>query len=369
MTRRLPFALVALFVVVGLIAALAYAINAWQVFGFARHVWKLPVALCFGAAVVADALSLSGLFATYLLRSAPRKVRGYAWIVFLAMTGLSIAAAESFAVWRRLPPSEALGSQVAAGGIIVALALATHLLIIAKRHVAPTKTVDVSSAEAVAGVPVELTAETGAPGVYRAIGETPTPPLYIGSTSNLPNRIASHKAQSEWFSQVVKWVFEPYSSLDDARVAEVALVEAEQPVYNKRLRTGSRDYQRPMPPGAVVETVKPSVDVERVRTPRRLSRINPIPRKGGQVGPRPVSPERAEYVRRVLAGERAADVAREAGVSKRSVELWVKKARESEETGPEESAPAIAAVPTTAIPAKPQVNGHDIRTPSTEEVS
>lgn len=142
--RNYPLALRALFVVVGLIATLAYAINAWQVFGFARHVWQLPLALCFGAAVVADALSLAAVFATYLLRSAKRSVRAYAWAVFFGMTGLSIAAAESFAAWRNLPDvtktaggGTGQAAQVAAGAIVVALALAVHLLIVVRRHVAP----------------------------------------------------------------------------------------------------------------------------------------------------------------------------------------------------------------------------------------
>jgi hypothetical protein len=138
--RRLPFALRALFAVVALIALFAYVISAWQVFGFARFVWQLPFVLCFGAAVVADLLSLSGLFATYLLREANWHVRAYAWVVFLLMTGLSIAAAESFAEWRRLTEAQQrayshIDAQFAAGAIVVALALAVHLLIVCVRHV------------------------------------------------------------------------------------------------------------------------------------------------------------------------------------------------------------------------------------------
>ena len=152
--RRLPFALRSLFVVVAVIASLAYAINAWQVFGFAAKVWRLPFVLCFGAAIVADALSLAGLFATYLLRSARWHVRAYSWFVFLLMTSLSIAAAESFARWRMLPtatkdtlarePSlivsdSAAGrvlsdASVAAAAIVVALTMSVHLLILSVRH-------------------------------------------------------------------------------------------------------------------------------------------------------------------------------------------------------------------------------------------
>jgi hypothetical protein len=135
--------LVGLFVVVALVAVFAYAISAWQVFGFARYVWALPIPLCVAAAIIADLLSLAGLFATYLLRSAERKVRSYAWFVFLAMTALSIAAAESFAHWRTLDAAAKVlatkqggaASQAASGAVVVALALAVHLLIVVRRHV------------------------------------------------------------------------------------------------------------------------------------------------------------------------------------------------------------------------------------------
>lgn len=139
-TQRPP-ALVALFAVVALVAFFAYVISAWQVYGFARHVWKLPLILSFAAAVVSDLLSLSGLFSTYLLRAAHWRVRAYAWTVFLLMTALSILAAESFSSWRRLsdarkdaPDAGHLDSQIASGAIVVALTLAVHLLIVTRRH-------------------------------------------------------------------------------------------------------------------------------------------------------------------------------------------------------------------------------------------
>ena len=140
-TSSLP--LFALFAVVSLIAAFAYGISAWQVYGFADHVWGLPLPLRFASAVIADLLSLAGLFATYLLRTASLRVRAYAWSVFLLMTALSIAAAEAFAHWRTLDPDAqevathqgGLASQVASGAVVVSLALAVHLLIVVRRHV------------------------------------------------------------------------------------------------------------------------------------------------------------------------------------------------------------------------------------------
>lgn len=253
--RRFPFALVALFAVVTLIAAFAYSINAWQVFGFARHVWRLPLALCFGAAVVADALSLAGLFATYLLRTAKMSVRAYAWVVFALMTSLSIAAAESFASWRTLPgngghvdPSLARSASVAAAAIVVALALATHLLIVAKRHAS-----DVLA-------PSE-------PPVRKPPAKTPPPP---------------------------------------------AKSEGEAP---KTERPERRETPPAPPP------VSSGAGAQRTRRPRR-----------GSAGAH-TQEERDALARRVVAGERAVLVAKDAGVSKRSVENWTKAYRERKAAG------------------------------------
>jgi hypothetical protein len=137
----MPAPLRGLFAVVFAIAGCAYAISAWQVFGFAKHVWHLPVELCFAAAIVADLLSLAGLFATYLLRRAKAAVQLYAWFVFLAMTALSIAAAESYATWRFASPAArpdvTFDARVASAAIVIALALAAHLLVICRNHLTP----------------------------------------------------------------------------------------------------------------------------------------------------------------------------------------------------------------------------------------
>jgi hypothetical protein len=354
--RKMPFALTALFAVVGCIAALAYAINAWQVFGFARHVWKLPIQLCFGAAVVADALSLAGLFATYLLRNAPKRVRAYAWAVFLSMTGLSIAAAESFASWRRLTPAERIHGQspdamIAAASIVVALALAAHMLIIAKRYVVVPDEVDMTAVERVAGVPVEMQGRGRQPGVYRAIGATPMPPLYIGSTIDFAARVQAHKAGSEWFSDVVRWTFEPYPTLDDALVAERALIEAEQPTYNRRHRDASAPIKsKRLPAGTVVDTRPPTVDVASVPSRRRSRTGEYVPDRGKSGGDRS---RRDAFAARVISGERAADIAKEADIGKRSVELWVKSYRERH---PESNGAPATDVSTST---EPQVNGHE----------
>jgi hypothetical protein len=204
--------LVALFIVVSLIAAFAYGISAWQVYGFAQNVWGLPFELRFAAAVIADLLSLAGLFATYLLRTAKVSVRAYAWVVFLLMTGLSIAAAESFAHWRTLSPMEqaiathkgGLPAQVASGAVVVSLALAVHLLIIVRRH-APLPS------ESVAPVPPEKPQVKAAPiappapivppaepkRIARPKSPTPVPPRASATHSEAADRVIAEKATAK----------------------------------------------------------------------------------------------------------------------------------------------------------------------------
>ncbi len=275
--------LAALFAVVALIALFAYAISAWQVYGFARYVWAVPILLCFAAAVIADLLSLAGLFATYLLRNAKWIVRAYAWFVFLLMTGLSIAAAESYAHWRTLDEvAQQLATQkggeaaqVASGSVVVALALSVHLLIIVRRH-ATTEAPPRPSA------PRQVKAPTAPKAPPEKPVEKPV------ERKNMPAEIDSHPDKP----------------------------------------------RRPM-----------------------------IRRRGGRD-----NAKRVEALQLLDEGKRPAEVAKHVGVSTRSVQIWASKAKEAKDQAGGVP-PAIAAIPAAPIDAKPQVNGHDVRTPSTEEVS
>jgi hypothetical protein len=141
----MPFALAALYAVTTPIAGLAYGISAWGVYGFANTVWHLPVALCVAAAVVADLLSLAGALATYVLRDAPLKVRAYTWAVFFGMTLLSFGAQEAFASARTIGDHDehvGVPARIASGAIVLALALAVHLLIVVRRN-APSTAVQI----------------------------------------------------------------------------------------------------------------------------------------------------------------------------------------------------------------------------------
>lgn len=319
-------ALAALFVVVGVIAAFAYGINAWQVFGFAQHVWRLPAALCYAAAVVADSLSAAGLFATYLLRFAPLRVRAYAWVVFLGMTGVSIAAAESFAMWRRLAAELRAengwgDAQIASGVIVVALALSMHLLIVVRRYTqtdedgSPPAHDDAASANVVES--------SQGPGVYRAWGKSPARPIYVGSTEDFKTRLRQHRTSSAWYGDVLRWDFQPYPTIEAAQVAEIQAIKSERPLRNM--------YHNDVP------------------VPRIKDR--PVQPPPAPVGSKPEHLRaRADAINRVLAGERAATVAESMKVSKRTVEVWVKKHRDMH-------GPTSAITPPVGLP-KSTTNGH-----------
>jgi len=312
--RSLPFALASLFVVVSVIAAFAYAINAWQVYGFAANVWQLPAVLCVFAALVADALSLAGLFTTYILRRAKLHVRAYAWFVFLSMTSLSILAAESFAKWRQLPQSSRdlfanepslIEADSVAGGVLddanvaaaviaPALALAVHLLIICVRHAVPASRDGATPA--------------GHPDFIAC-------PL-CGGDAISPTVLAEHMARRH-----------PAPSVAQGPPRAVRPVRTEQ----------APEPDRPVP---VVREQAEKVQV-----------MPPAPRRGGRRGGISAV-NKANAVARVIAKEMtAAEVAALLDCSTRAVEQWVKAYREQQAGQP------LAAM-RTLTDGSGQVNGH-----------
>jgi hypothetical protein len=238
-----------------------------------------------------------------------------AWVSYWHMTAVASRYGEEYS--HLLPLS--------VDGLIVVTSMCLFELKRRRRSIQPDPVEVVAEASVAAGVPVDLDLGARQPGVYRALGEDPIPPLYIGSTADFPARVRSHKAQStEWFPLVVRWTFEPYPTLDDALIAERVLVDAEHPIYNRRLIGGLKPQRRaPMPRGVKAEIRPPSVDVASAPPPRD-SRPN-FPERGSKDGDRD---RRDVFARRVVeGGERAADLAKEVGKSKRSIELWVKDYR------------------------------------------
>ena len=84
-----------------------------------------------------DGLTLVGVAATYILRTAPLHVRAYAWSVFAVALGASIAGNLSHAMAHHLSRQ----GQVGAAAWPVFLALASHVVIVVRRRQEMTRTV------------------------------------------------------------------------------------------------------------------------------------------------------------------------------------------------------------------------------------
>jgi len=83
-----------------------------------------------------DGLTLVGVVATYMLRTAPWHVRAYAWGVFAVALGASIAGNLSHALAHHLSRQ----GQVGAAAWPVFLALASHVVIVVRRRQEPRPT-------------------------------------------------------------------------------------------------------------------------------------------------------------------------------------------------------------------------------------
>src|SRR6266566_4584305 len=56
--------------------------------------------------------------------------------------------------------------------------------------------------------------------------------LYIGSTANPERRVRRHQRGAEWASEVARWSYEEYPTLEAARAAEKAAIWDESPECN-----------------------------------------------------------------------------------------------------------------------------------------
>lgn len=120
----------ALLVCTVLVAAVTFALSFYGLEDFGRTGMQLPVPLSWLVPIGVDLFSLCGIAATYLLRDANWRVRLYAWAVFLVPTGLSVAGNMAHAQHRQMDSSGVVGAAVAP----VLLALATHLVVVVRRH-------------------------------------------------------------------------------------------------------------------------------------------------------------------------------------------------------------------------------------------
>lgn len=112
------------------VAAVSFALSFYGLNDYGRSVMRLPVWLSPLVPIGVDLFSLCGIAATYMLRSARIPIRVYAWCVFLVPTGLSVAGNLAHAVHRHLITAGWAGAAV----VPVILALATHLVVVVRRH-------------------------------------------------------------------------------------------------------------------------------------------------------------------------------------------------------------------------------------------
>jgi predicted GIY-YIG superfamily endonuclease len=84
---------------------------------------------------------------------------------------------------------------------------------------------------------------SGLPVVYRA-HDASGRVLYIGSTTNLRQRLGNHRSQSWWFSVTERFTTEIHEDLAAAQAAEAAAILAERPVANLQHSGSYEDSSR-----------------------------------------------------------------------------------------------------------------------------
>lgn len=85
--------------------------------------------------------------------------------------------------------------------------------------------------------------------VYDAAGSL----LYVGSTVDLPARLSTHRREAPWWPAAVRMTREDHDLVVDARAAERAAIDSENPIFN--LRTTGAD-QRGIPVGELLATAQ-----------------------------------------------------------------------------------------------------------------
>ena len=135
-----------------LVALVSFALSFYGLNDYGRTVMRLPVWLSPLVPLGVDLFSLCGIAATYLLRRAPGQVRAYSWLVFLVPTGLSVAGNLAHGESRALARAGLVGAAVAP----VILALATHLVVVVRRHLEADSAADSPTAVGAVSEPAEF---------------------------------------------------------------------------------------------------------------------------------------------------------------------------------------------------------------------
>ena len=84
--------------------------------------------------------------------------------------------------------------------------------------------------------------------VYRALAADGRV-LYIGCSTMFGSRLRGHAASTAWFKEVASIAVEHHATYGDARRAEAAAIEAENPPHNTHHRTMQRANERAIDAG------------------------------------------------------------------------------------------------------------------------
>jgi hypothetical protein len=261
-------------------AATQFAIQAWFAWRFAAEVWKLPFVLSFGVPLALDIYVINLMVTAYLLRSARLRTRAYVWIALALGIGAQLGAAEAFA------SHEAWGVAARVASLVPAafLALSLHTLIIVAQHT------DYREGRQRR---VTLAERRRARALVKALRDSgPADPVIP------PPVVRPHLPPA---------------------LTPGAFSQAATPT----------EVRFPVAPVAVPKVSRPAPAPSRPAAPAA---------KAGRRSLR--DPQRDLAVKRVRAGESAADVARSMALNPRTVQLWVKAARDQQSVTP--VAPAIS---------------------------
>lgn len=114
----------------GAVAAVTFALSYYGIRDYGERVMGLPRWMSWLAPVAVDVFSLVGLVSAIALATATLRSRSYAWFVFVVAAGASVGANIAHANDRHLPWAGVVG----AAGAPLFFLLSSHLAVVVRRH-------------------------------------------------------------------------------------------------------------------------------------------------------------------------------------------------------------------------------------------
>src|SRR5262245_10475865 len=129
--------------------------------------------------------------------------------------------------------------------------------------------------------------------------------LYVGCTTSFAERRKAHQSTSAWFADAHSWDLHHYDDHDEARAAERAAIQTENPLHNKRMNPS---FEVPRRTGPLLGCFVNGAEIRR-RRQRRGIRTGEFARRVGlhdsslrhvELGSRNPSPEILYRIAKVL---------------------------------------------------------------------